>query len=423
MRRWRRWNAKTKFILASSILKLPKLSKPKSDPARTPSTLARHLFSTHEHYRIDYLGPHNCNHAEISREVHSLVAQGKGVLKCEELGKSLEGRSINLVSCGTGSKRVLLWSQMHGDEYTSTLALMDIFNFLGRAVSEEKWMREMLDETTLYFIPMLNPDGAERHQRHTAQNIDMNRDARTLMTPEANLLRKAQRKLKPQFGFNLHDQALWTAGDTSEITAIALLAPALDKKKSSPPVRVRAMRVAALIARMLNQFIPKNLASYDDAFETRAFGDNMQLWGTSTVLIESGHWPGDREKKFLRQLNFTGILAALRCIGNSSYQDVELDWYKKLPQNGKAVYDIIIREVLLTHREGEELWSHPVDIGLSIPTNTNQIPPYVTVKEIGDLSTYCALEIINAHKRPLASSFLSLEQSVSLTTILDALQI
>lgn len=408
-------------------MKLPKLPKRIPDPARTPNTLARHLFSSYKNYRVDHLGPHNCNHAQINREIQITVARSDGLFKCEEFGESLEGRSINLVSCGTGSKLILLWSQMHGDEYTATLALMDIFNFIARRVSEEKWIREMLEETTLYFIPMLNPDGADRRQRHTVLNIDMNRDARTLMTPEANLLRNAQLNLKPHFGFNLHDQALWTAGDTSEVTAVALLAPALDKKRTAPPIRLRAMRVAALIARMLHQFIPKNLATYDDAFEPRAFGDNMQLWGTSTVLIESGHWAGDREKKFIRQLNFVGILAALRCIGNGSYQDVELDWYRRLPQNGKAVYDIIIRGVLLTYHSSvtgqDQDWSHPVDIALSIPANTNPVPLVVTVKEIGDLSTHCALETINGDKRPLASSFLTLEQSIPLASLLDTMQI
>ncbi len=394
------------------------------DPARTPNTLARHLFSSYEQYRLDHLGPHNCNHTEITAAVHSVVASSRGLLDFQEAGKSLEGRSINLISCGKGNKRILLWSQMHGDEYTATLALMDILNMLVRRSSEEKWIHEMFDEATLYFLPMLNPDGAERRQRRTAQNIDMNRDARALITPEAQLLRNLQHRLKPQFGFNLHDQELWAVGDTKEISAIALLAPALDHKRSSPMVRVRAMRVAALITRVLAQFIPKNLATYDDAFEPRAFGDNMQLWGTSTVLVESGHWPGDRAKKFIRKLNFVGILTALRCIANGSYQDAELDLYKELPQNGKAIYDIIIRDVVLKHSlNGTSEWAQSVDIGLSIPVNTNPDPVVVTVKDIGDLSTYATLETINGNKRSIASSLLTLEQEIPLSGLLNALQL
>ena len=44
--------------------------------------------------------------------------------------KSSEGRDIYLIKCGTGKTKVMLWSQMHGDEPTATMALADIFNFL-----------------------------------------------------------------------------------------------------------------------------------------------------------------------------------------------------------------------------------------------------------------------------------------------------
>lgn len=396
------------------------LKKRPRDIARTPNTLARHLFSTYETHRREHLGPHNCTHGEIQHELHELVVRGKGVLHREVVGRSLEGREIALVKAGRGMKRIFLWSQMHGDEYTATLALMDMFHCIVSKVHEEPWIQEMLEETTIYAVPMVNPDGAERRQRRTAQHIDMNRDARTLMTPEAQLLRKLQQSLRPTFGFNLHDQELSTVGETQQVTAIAFLAPALDRKKSTPMVRTRAMRVAALMTRVLGQFVARNIAAYDDTFEPRAFGDNMQAWGTSTVLVESGHWPGDREKKFIRKLNYVGLLTALRCIGNGSYQDVELDLYNDLRRNSKGAYDVIIRDVVLEHPSG---WSHPVDIGLTIPTNTNPNPLVVTIADIGDLSTYTALETIAGGRRRVSSDAIVLDQRLPLSTLLDLLQL
>ncbi len=428
-------------------MKLLPLKKNKKDSTHTPNTLARYLFASYPQYRVEQLRPQNCKHDVIVPELLAIVEQSNGLFKLEELGKSLEGRSINLVSCSNGRTRVLLWSQMHGDETTATLALMDIFNFLVKRIDEEKWIREMLEETSLYFILMLNPDGAERVQRRTVQNIDMNRDAKVLATPEARILRSVQQKLKPQFGFNLHDQEPATVGETNEVAAISLLAPALDTKKSAPMVRTRAMRVAALIARVLSQFIPKNIGCYPDDYEPRAFGDNFQSWGTSTVLIESGHAMSDPEKDFIRRLNFVGILAALRCIGNGSYQDAELDLYSGLGENRKNVFDIIIRNVLLLHesclhaevparpvedstrrageRFGTQAWSHSVDVGLAINRQLayNSSSTIVTIKDIGDLSTFVGLETIDAHKRRLNSSFIVLEQNIPLATMLDELQI
>ena len=45
-------------------------------------------------------------------------------------------------------------------------------------------MQRILSSLTLYIVPMLNPDGAARFQRRNAQQIDVNRDALSLQTPE-----------------------------------------------------------------------------------------------------------------------------------------------------------------------------------------------------------------------------------------------
>jgi hypothetical protein len=388
----------------------------------TSTTLAKHLFSTHEHYRLDHLAPGNCKHERVFAELFELVVKSNKLMAMEELGLSIEGRSINMITVGTGNKKVLLWSQMHGDEPTATLALMDIFSWFAHCTMEEKGMMQMLKGATLYFIPMLNPDGAERVDRRTAVGIDMNRDALDLATPEACILRQAQHRLKPMFGFNLHDQELSSVGNSKRVTALALLAPAADEKKSWPPVRMRAMRLAALLARTFGQFAEGHLASYDDAFEPRAFGDNMQRWGTSTVLIESGQWPNDPEKRFIRKLNYVGILTALHAISNGSYQDVDLDYYAHLPSNAKRMYDVLIRDVKLHNAGG---WEHAVDIGLSFDPllNRNAVQPIATVREIGNLSTHGALQMFNGASRTVRANRIFVNQSLPFHDILDILQL
>ena len=392
----------------------------------TPNALATHLFSTYEKYRLFYLRPANCRHREIVAEMRDLVSRGNDLLSFGELGKSAEGRSIHQISFGRGEKKVLLWSQMHGDESTATLALMDILNMLVEDQGKESWVSEMLEQTSVYVIPMLNPDGAERIQRHTSVQIDMNRDARSLITPEARLLRDAQRRLRPAYGFNLHDQGLSSVGVTPKVAALSLLAPALDEKRSAPPVRLRAMRICALITRALSQFVGGHIATYDDANEPRAFGDSMQSWGTSTVLIESGHWPGDPDKLFIRKLNYIALLTAIRAIGNGSYQDTEMDWYRQLLPNGRMMYDLIIRGVEL--HDGSGGWSGRADIGLMYdppPHKRNEKEAAIAVRcaEIGDLRFHGALEELNASGRRLSAAHVPVDAVVPLARITDALQI
>jgi hypothetical protein len=253
----------------------------------------------------------------------------------------------------------------------------------------------------------------------------MNRDARELLTPEALLLRGAQKQLKPAFGFNLHDQALASVGTTPKAAALALLAPALDEQRSTPPVRLRAMRVGALISRALSQFIGGHIATYDDAYEPRAFGDGMQSWGTSTLLIESGHWPKDPEKHFIRKLNYIALLTAIRAIGNGSYQDTEMDWYRQLLPNGKMLYDLIIRGVEI--HDGTGGWSGRVDIGMIYdpPHHRREPsrPPTVMVKEMGDLSFHAGLDEVHAGGRRLRASLITIDAVVPLADITGALQL
>jgi hypothetical protein len=387
----------------------------------TAKTLPAYLFSIYERHRLDELTPANCKHRTIGETLNRL-SKHSGLLTTRNLGESLEGRAINCVLCGRGRTGILLWSQMHGDESTATLALMDIFNFLTSRAAEEEWISQMLDAVMLYVVPMLNPDGAERVQRYTATEIDMNRDARALATPEARILRNVQRRYQPAFGFNLHDQELSAVGATRKVTAVGLLAPALDAERSVPPVRRRAMSVAAVVAGALDRFAHGHLAKYDDTHEARAFGDNMQQWGTSTVLIESGHWPRDREKKFIRKLNFVGILAALRAIADRSYRTGDLEVYHRLDSNTKSMYDIIIQNIILRH---ENNWSHRVDLGLTITPQAHRLVahPNVTIKEIGDLSSCGALEIIRGNAQPLLSSAVAVEKSLPLAELLTLLHI
>ena len=68
-------------------------------------------------------------------------------------GISVLEQPIELIQVGNGSKKVLMWSQMHGNESTTTKAVIDMLSFLTRSSSS------ILDCCTLYILPMLNPDG------------------------------------------------------------------------------------------------------------------------------------------------------------------------------------------------------------------------------------------------------------------------
>ncbi|MBC7791644.1 MAG: peptidase M14 [Anaerolineae bacterium] len=354
----------------------------------TAGALASGL-SIAERYRTDGISARRFTHAQFWRAVSRSVS--RPALRAEVIGRSMLGREIRSVSFGEGPVAVLLWSQMHGDESTATMAIADIFRFL--AEGEKDGLRERLRKNlTVVFVPMLNPDGAELFQRENAAGIDINRDARRLVTPEARALKELRDKLQPRFGFNLHDQGARTrAGTSGPQAAIALLAPPFNDSRGYNDVRSRARLVAATIAQALGREIPGRIAKYDDSFNPRAFGDLMQQWGTSTVLIESGALPGDPQKQRLRALHVGAILIALDAIATGEYADADEAAYEALPYNTSGASDLLILggQLVLPKQA-------PVAADVAINYDDPVARTGGRVRDVGDLQGSIAMDTVNA---------------------------
>lgn len=342
-----------------------------------------------EEYRNRAITTRRFTHEELWTSLAGLLESPDFTV--EEVGRSVQGRSIMTVTFGEGPTTVLLWSQMHGDESTATMALADIITWLATDTSDPARNR-LRDELTIVMIPMLNPDGARLFQRRNAVGVDINRDARRLATPEARALKAVRDGVEPDFGFNLHDQNPHTlAGGGGPRAAIALLAPAADEERSWGAIRARARQVAATIAAVLQTEIPGRVARYGDAFNPRAFGDLMQQWGTSTVLIESGVLDDDPRKQKLRALNVAALLTALGAIADATYERVDPAFYEKLPPKRGFTHDLLIRGGTLVVS-----WTEPVRLDLAFAYGDGVTGTGLVLTEAGDLEGVYAHEVIDA---------------------------
>ena len=361
---------------------------PATDSCCTRSVLERGLAIAGK-YHVDAITQRRFTHAELWAAIAPSLKSP--ALTTRDLGTSLQGRAIRAVSFGHGPRTVLLWSQMHGDEATATMALADIFRFLADGGSDPLRLR-LEQALTITFVPLLNPDGAELFQRENAQGIDVNRDARRLASPEARVLKALHDELKPQFGFNLHDQSARSrVGPGGEQVAIALLAPAYNPAREYNETRSRARLVASVLARTLSHDIRGRIAKYDDTFNPRAFGDLIQQWGTSTVLIESGALPADPQKQRLRRLNVAAILGALDAIATGSYQAAGTSAYDGLTFNASSSNDLLVLGGQLV-LPGQPPYRADVAIVYddAIARRTGKI------REIGDLEGAIALDTLDA---------------------------
>jgi len=355
----------------------------------------RQVYESHEQYREESIDTRRFKHSDIEPLLLRLrEMSGFGVT---QLGSSIEGRPIYDVAVGTGKTQVLMWSQMHGNEPTATMAGLDLFNFLAADDQFNGLRGEIFENITLHFVPMLNPDGAEAFERRNAIDIDLNRDALRLTSPESRILKNIRDSLEADFGFNLHDQSTYyTAGINEEPATISFLPPAYNYEKDVNDVRERAMKMIVQLNEALQYYIPGQVARYNDDFEPRAFGDNIQKWGTSTVLIESGGYPRDPEKQEIRKLNFMLLLTALHSITTESYAERDREKYWEIPENERYLYDLVVRNV---QREmNDKLYT--VDVGINrveIEFDENKDFFYVSsIRELGDMSTYYGYEELDA---------------------------
>ncbi len=353
------------------------------------------LFDGYESIKEPSLDRMRIKHADLQPLIEK-IATTKGYT-VTQVGRSINGKSISLISVGTGDVDVLLWSQMHGDEPTATMAIFDILNFLQDKNTLKKEKKELLKQVTLHFIPMLNPDGAELFKRRNALDIDINRDALRLQTPEGQTLKHVRDSLDADFGFNLHDQSTYyNAERTDRPATISYLAPAYNYEKSINDVRGNAMKVIVYMNEIIQRYAPGQVGRYNDDFEPRAFGDNIQKWGTSTILIESGGYPGDNEKQFIRKLNYLSILSSVFAIANHRYQQIDISEYEKIPNNDRKLFDLKI-EGMTYNLNGK---GYLLDVGVyATPVDNADHSEYHRVgriSEIGDLSTFYGYKTIDA---------------------------
>lgn len=341
------------------------------------------------------------DHQEVVRRLTQLRRDAPDLFKVEPVGASLEGRSINMVTAGEGTFRVLLWSQMHGDEPTATSALFDVFEYLRRHRTEPVAQR-ILENLTLYVIPMLNPDGAERFQRRNAQGIDINRDALRLQTPEGRLLKGVRDEYEPNIGFNLHNQNWRTSVGRSPAKAasISLLSVSFDEPRTENEGRRLTKKTCAVIRDALEPLAPGQIGRYDDEFEVRAFGDNVTLWGTPVVLIETGAYPAREPDPAIVRLNFVAILTALDALATGRVHDADPERYESLPENGERLFHTLVKGATIVTGTGVAPFLGDIGIvanrRVRMVDGRRQIAMLMNVDDLGDLRVFNGLEEIDA---------------------------
>jgi len=305
------------------------------------------------------------------------------------LGQSVENRPIYSLTIGHGATKVLLWSQMHGNESTTTKALFDLMSVF----HDSNALNTILDACTLTIVPILNPDGAERYTRSNANAVDLNRDAQELSQPESKILRTLFDALSPDYCLNLHGQrTIFGAGANGQPATLSFLTPAEDDNRTVTDSRKASMAVIASIFTDLKDELPNAIGRYDDGYNLNCVGDTFQSLQVPTLLFEAGHYPNDYEREITRKYVFMALASALLSISKGVNTNA-YDLYFEIPENAKNYYDVIIRNAKL-HYGATELTDIAIQFKEKLATNKVEFVPIV--ETISNLNHYKGHKEIHA---------------------------
>ncbi|MBG9585576.1 M14 family zinc carboxypeptidase [Cytobacillus firmus] len=141
------WKVLSSAALAASIL-VPQVSFAEGAKPVTEENISINGF-------VDY--------EEMKKKLSQLEKSSNGLVQVESAGKTNQGRDIFTARVGHGDKVVLVQSEIHGNEKTGTVALLNILQQLGSSQSEAA--KRIREELTIVAIPMMNADGSELDRR------------------------------------------------------------------------------------------------------------------------------------------------------------------------------------------------------------------------------------------------------------------
>jgi hypothetical protein len=329
-----------------------------------------------------------------NRHIEPLINQLHDMVCVNKIGLSVDKKPIYTLTFGTGKKRILVWSQMHGNESTTTKALFDFFNTLH---TENNNINKLLVECTFCVIPILNPDGAERYTRLNANEVDLNRDAQRLSQPESQILRRVYDEFKPDYCFNLHGQrTIFSAGFSSNSSVMSFLSPAENTQRAVTKTRKIAMEIILAVNSVINEGLSNQVSRYDDGFNANCVGDYFQMLHTPTILFEAGHFPGDYQRETTRKHVFKALIAAFEAISLNDFNGSSYQEYFSLPENQKLFFDVIIRNV-------EDGANNIIDVAIQyeeiLESGTVVFAPKVI--RVGDLSEFFGHKEIEGDNNPI----------------------
>ena len=148
---------------------------------------------------------------QLTNDLEILSASYPNLCRLESIGKSVLGRDLWFLKITDNpgieenEPEVKFISTMHGDETLGTVLMLNLIHLLLEDYTKSDGIRELVDETEIWIMPLMNPDGYSKNPRSRYNDlwVDLNRSFPDpiydpINTPDG---RPAETQAVMEFGF------------------------------------------------------------------------------------------------------------------------------------------------------------------------------------------------------------------------------
>lgn len=149
------------------------------------------LDSLNVHYHVDQKDHHKNAENEyagypsfedITKYLKAMASKYPNITELKSIGKSVKGRDLWVLKISDNAKvdevepEFKYISSMHGDEITGRELMQFLIKDLLEGYGKDKRITDLINNTEIFIMPSMNPDGSKKRQRANANGYDLNRN-------------------------------------------------------------------------------------------------------------------------------------------------------------------------------------------------------------------------------------------------------
>lgn len=121
-------------------------------------------------------------HDQMTKRLKSIVVKYPKIAKMFSIGKTVKGRDLWFIKISSDvnvdavKPEFKYISSMHGDEIVGRELMVDLIDDLLKDYGKDTRITNLIDNTEIYIMPSMNPDGSMRRVRYNSNRVDLNRN-------------------------------------------------------------------------------------------------------------------------------------------------------------------------------------------------------------------------------------------------------